>query len=130
MAKPRYSLNQLVAIHEGLCIESRLRILNLIWKHGPICSRDIETICNYTQSFLGRHLRYLKKRDLIIYDKAFNYHFFSLSPYYKSIISYTLNHVEEKSILSKDLKKWESLNNKKSLTHLKELRTKLKKPKK
>lgn len=58
-------MKQLAQVFKALSDESRLRILNLIFRTGEICVCDIEAITGFTQTKTSRHLSYLKHAELV-----------------------------------------------------------------
>jgi ArsR family transcriptional regulator len=58
-------MKELANVFKALSDESRLRILNLIFRSGEICVCDIEAITGFTQTKTSRHLSYLKNTQLV-----------------------------------------------------------------
>ncbi|MBX2992088.1 MAG: helix-turn-helix transcriptional regulator [Bacteroidetes bacterium] len=58
-------MKELAKIFKALSDESRLRILNLIFRSGEICVCDIESITGFTQTKTSRHLSYLRNAELV-----------------------------------------------------------------
>jgi ArsR family transcriptional regulator len=58
-------MKELAKVFKALADESRLRILNLIFRTGEICVCDIEAITGFTQTKTSRHLAYLRRAGLV-----------------------------------------------------------------
>jgi DNA-binding transcriptional ArsR family regulator len=58
-------MKALTQLFKALADESRLRILNLIFRTGEICVCDIESITGFTQTKTSRHLLYLRNAQLV-----------------------------------------------------------------
>ncbi len=58
-------MKDLARVFKALADESRLRILNLIFRTGEICVCDIESITGFTQTKTSRHLLYLRNAQLV-----------------------------------------------------------------
>lgn len=58
-------MKELAKVFKALSDESRLRILNLIFRSGEICVCDIESITGFTQTKTSRHLSYLRNAELV-----------------------------------------------------------------
>lgn len=58
-------MKELAKVFKALSDESRLRILNLIFRSGEICVCDIESITGFTQTKTSRHLSYLRNVELV-----------------------------------------------------------------
>jgi ArsR family transcriptional regulator len=50
---------------KALAEETRLRILGLIFRHGPVCVCEVEGLLGITQSKASRHLRYMANAGLL-----------------------------------------------------------------
>ena len=56
---------RLDAIFKALSNETRLRIMGLIFRHGPLCVCEVEQILRITQPKASRHLRYLRDAGVL-----------------------------------------------------------------
>jgi len=52
-------------IFKALSDETRLIILGLVFRHGPMCVCEVERILEISQSKASRHLRYLRNSGLL-----------------------------------------------------------------
>lgn len=59
------AMNDLASVFKALADESRLRILNLLFRSGELCVCDIERITGFTQTKVSRHLSYLRNAGLL-----------------------------------------------------------------
>ena len=58
-------MRNLERMFKALSDETRLRILGLVFKNGPMCVCEVERILRITQSKASRHLRYLRDAGLL-----------------------------------------------------------------
>lgn len=58
-------MQDLERIFKALAEETRLRILALIFRHGPVCVCEVEELLGITQSKASRHLRYMANAGLL-----------------------------------------------------------------
>lgn len=58
-------MDRLADIFKALSNETRLRIMGLIFRHGPLCVCEVEQILGITQPKASRHLRYLRDAGVL-----------------------------------------------------------------
>ena len=58
-------MDQLAGVFKALSNETRLRIMALIFRHGPLCVCEVEQILGITQPKASRHLRYLRDAGVL-----------------------------------------------------------------
>ena len=58
-------MKDLETILKALAEETRLRILALIFRHGPVCVCEVEGLLGMTQSKASRHLRYMANAGVL-----------------------------------------------------------------
>ena len=58
-------MGQLDEIFKALSNETRLHIMGLIFRHGPLCVCEVEQILGITQPKASRHLRYLRDAGVL-----------------------------------------------------------------
>lgn len=58
-------MDDLSRIFKALSHETRLSILGLILRHGPVCVCEVEQILGITQAKASRHLRYLRNEGVL-----------------------------------------------------------------
>ena len=58
-------MDDLSRIFKALSHETRLAILGLILRHGPVCVCEVEQILGITQAKASRHLRYLRNAGVL-----------------------------------------------------------------
>jgi len=58
-------MRDLESIFKALAEETRLRILGLLFRHGPVCVCEVEGLLGVTQSKASRHLRYMANAGLL-----------------------------------------------------------------
>jgi ArsR family transcriptional regulator len=59
----------LVSIHECLCNETRLRIVQLL-QQGPLCVCHLQEVLREPQVKMSRHLAYLLRRGLVMRERC------------------------------------------------------------
>jgi ArsR family transcriptional regulator len=58
-------MRDLEAIFKALAEETRLKILSLLFRHGPVCVCEVEGLLGITQSKASRHLRYMANAGVL-----------------------------------------------------------------
>jgi len=58
-------MHDLELTFKALAEETRLRILGLLFRHGPVCVCEVEGLLRITQSKASRHLRYMANAGLV-----------------------------------------------------------------
>jgi ArsR family transcriptional regulator len=58
-------VERLDEIFKALSNETRLRIMGLIFRNGPLCVCEVEQILGITQPKASRHLRYLRDAGVL-----------------------------------------------------------------
>jgi len=58
-------MRELVQLFKALSDQTRLRILNLLFKTGEMCVCDIQRVLDQSQPKISRHLAYLKYSGLV-----------------------------------------------------------------
>jgi len=58
-------MKSLERIFKALSDETRLKILGLVLRNGPMCVCEVERILQITQSKASRHLRYMRAAGLL-----------------------------------------------------------------
>jgi ArsR family transcriptional regulator, arsenate/arsenite/antimonite-responsive transcriptional repressor len=58
-------MERLTETFKALSNETRLRIMALIFRHGPLCVCEVEQILGITQPKASRHLRYLRDAGVL-----------------------------------------------------------------
>lgn len=58
-------MRDLETVFKALAEETRLRILSLIFRHGPVCVCEVEGLLGITQSKASRHLRYMANAGVL-----------------------------------------------------------------
>jgi ArsR family transcriptional regulator len=89
--------------------ESRIRILNLIFKTDEMCISDLELILDYTQTKTSRHLIYLKNSGLVKFKKTDQWVYYYITPAYLKIVEDVLAYFEENEVMKKDLYEYRTL---------------------
>ena len=58
-------MKNLSRVFKALSDETRLTIMGLVFRHGPMCVCEVEQILGISQSKASRHLRYLRSAGLL-----------------------------------------------------------------
>lgn len=58
-------MGELAEVFKALSNETRLEILGLIFRHGPLCVCEVEQVLGITQPKASRHLRYLRDAGVL-----------------------------------------------------------------
>lgn len=58
-------MDRLAETFKALSNETRLRIMGLIFRYGPLCVCEVEQILGITQPKASRHLRYLRDAGVL-----------------------------------------------------------------
>ncbi len=65
LSKEYESAVELLKIYECLCDRTRLRMLNLLSRGGPLCVCHFQEILREPQVKISKHLAYLRRRGLV-----------------------------------------------------------------
>ncbi len=96
-------------VFKALGDESRLRILNLIYKNAEMCVTDIEQVLDFTQTKTSRHLSYLKLSGLVSFKRIDNWVYYYLRDETADLLQTIFNYLEKDEILVKDLETYRIL---------------------
>jgi ArsR family transcriptional regulator, arsenate/arsenite/antimonite-responsive transcriptional repressor len=58
-------MKELAEVFKALSNETRLTIMGLIFRHGPLCVCEVEQLLGITQPKASRHLRYLRDAGVL-----------------------------------------------------------------
>jgi ArsR family transcriptional regulator, arsenate/arsenite/antimonite-responsive transcriptional repressor len=58
-------MKELADVFKALSNETRLTIMGLIFRHGPLCVCEVEQLLGITQPKASRHLRYLRDAGVL-----------------------------------------------------------------
>jgi ArsR family transcriptional regulator, arsenate/arsenite/antimonite-responsive transcriptional repressor len=58
-------MERLAGVFKALSNETRLTIMGLIFRHGPLCVCEVEQVLGITQPKASRHLRYLRDAGVL-----------------------------------------------------------------
>lgn len=58
-------MRRLAHLFKALSDETRLTILGLVFRHGPLCVCEVEQVLGISQSKASRHLRYLRDAGVL-----------------------------------------------------------------
>ena len=96
-------------VFKALGDESRIRILNLIFRQKEMCISDLEQILDYTQTKVSRHLIYLKNAGLVSFRRVDNWAFYYLKEETVDFVSQIFGYLEKDPMLVKDLEVYKVL---------------------
>ena len=89
--------------------ESRLRILNLLYKRGDMTISDLEFILEFTQTKTSRHVMYLKHSGMLTAHKLDQWVIYNLKEEALELISRFHAFIEKDAQLKHDLKTYDTL---------------------
>lgn len=96
-------------VFKALGDESRIRILNLIYKNAEMCISDIEQVLDFTQTKTSRHLSYLKHSGLVAFKRIDNWVYYYLRDETADLLHTIFNYLEKDEILLKDQETYQVL---------------------
>ena len=96
-------------VFKALGDESRIRILNLIFRQKEMCISDLEQILDYTQTKVSRHLIYLKNAGLVSFKRVDNWAFYYLKEETVDFVGQIFSYLEKDALLQKDLEVYKVL---------------------
>ena len=62
-------MDRLERIFKALSDETRLRIMGLVFRQGPLCVCEVEALLGITQSKASRHLRYMHNAGVLTAER-------------------------------------------------------------
>lgn len=89
--------------------ESRIRILNLIWRNQEMCISDMELILDFTQTKTSRHLSYLKNAGLVKYRKRDQWVYYYINDSHMDIVTQLFTMLEKDHQLQQDIQEYRTL---------------------
>lgn len=96
-------------VFKALGDESRIRILNLIYRNKEMCISDLEQILDFTQTKVSRHLIYLKNAGLVSFRRVDNWVFYYLKEETVDFVGQIFGYLEKDALLLKDLEVYKVL---------------------
>lgn len=96
--------------------ESRVRILNILFKRGLITISDLVVILNFTQTKTSRHVMYLKHAGMLQARKFDQWVFYGLKEEVLELISRFHSFVEKDAQLNEDLNTYDTLYSNRELS--------------
>lgn len=89
--------------------ESRIRILNLIWRNQEMCISDMELILDFTQTKTSRHLSYLKNAGLVKFRKRDQWVYYYINDSHMDIVTQLFSMLEKDHQLQQDIHEYRTL---------------------
>ncbi|MBK0401643.1 winged helix-turn-helix transcriptional regulator [Adhaeribacter sp. BT258] len=89
-------------VFKALGDESRIRLLNLIYRNKEMCISDLEQILDFTQTKVSRHLIYLKNAGLVSFRRVDNWAYYYLKEETEDLLSQIFGYLEKDALLLKD----------------------------
>lgn len=89
--------------------ESRIRILNLIWRTQEMCISDLELILDFTQTKTSRHLSYLKNAGLVKFKKRDQWVYYYINESHMDIVNQLFSMLEKDPQLQQDVQEYRTL---------------------
>ncbi|QNL22145.1 helix-turn-helix transcriptional regulator [Hyphobacterium sp. CCMP332] len=95
---------------------ARVRVINLLFKKGPLSTSDLELVLEFTQAKTSRHLVYLKTSGLVSSKRIDQWVLYSVNDEFGEIITQLLNYFEKDPLLKNDLETCDVLNSNRELS--------------
>ena len=114
------SLTYSTRIFKALSEEPRVRMLNLLQKHGEMCISDIEQILDYTQTKTSRHMSYLKNAGIVGARKSDQWIFYYIQDEVQGLLGQIWKYIEKDNFLSKDIEIFEVMYSNRELAAFKQ----------
>ncbi|MDX5347415.1 MAG: metalloregulator ArsR/SmtB family transcription factor [Hymenobacteraceae bacterium] len=102
-------------ILKAMADESRIRILNLIYRNREMCISDLEQVLDFTQTKTSRHLTYLRNAGLVSNRKIDQWVYYSLKDETEGLIQQMLSYFEKDATLLKDQETYRILHSNREL---------------
>ncbi|MDW7695257.1 metalloregulator ArsR/SmtB family transcription factor [Flammeovirgaceae bacterium SG7u.111] len=95
--------------------ESRIRILQLLFKNKEMCISDIELVLDFTQTKTSRHLIYLKNAGLVDSRKVDQWTYYSIKEEVSEFVDTIYRYLDKDPVLEKDQRVYKTLYNNREL---------------
>lgn len=102
MKLKHYSLPIGLALHKAFSDEARIRILHLIWRNKQMCTMDLESVLEFTQTKTSRHLASLRNAGITTVQRIDNWVYYSISDEIVDVVATFLRYMEKDPQLSQD----------------------------
>ncbi|MDH5599424.1 MAG: metalloregulator ArsR/SmtB family transcription factor [Cyclobacteriaceae bacterium] len=89
--------------------EPRIRVLNLILQKKKVSISDVESITDYTQSKVSRHITYLKNAGMLNAEQHQNWVLYSLKEEVLDIVQQIFIFLEKDPVLRADIEIYNTL---------------------
>lgn len=89
-------------IYKALSDESRLRLLNLLFKR-ELCVCELENILNMSQTNVSRHLNKLKNANIVTMKKESKWAYYSINEHFIKNNENLIKHLKSSFMEDKDL---------------------------
>ncbi|WP_081671079.1 metalloregulator ArsR/SmtB family transcription factor [Sporocytophaga myxococcoides] len=96
-------------IFKAFSDESRIRIMNLIFRNKEMCISDLELILDFTQTKTSRQLSTLKNSGVLRYKKVDQWAYYFINETYYEIIAQLFTFLEKDPLLLKDQEEYRTL---------------------
>ncbi len=103
-------------IFKALSELPRIRLVNLLFKRGPLSTSDLEMVLDFTQAKTSRHLVYLKSSGLVSSKRVDQWVMYSVNDEFGEIITQLLNYFEKDPQLKNDLETCDVLKSNRELS--------------
>lgn len=102
MRLKNFSLNYGTQIFKSFADESRVRIINLLYRNDELSISDLEAILSYTQTKTSRHISYLKNSGLVNATKKDQWVFYSIKEEVYDMVAQIFEFLNKDIQLQKD----------------------------
>ena len=103
-------------IFKAFSDESRIRIMNLLYRNEELCISDLEMILDFTQTKTSRHITYLKNAGLLSFRKHDQWVFYHIKEEALDIVDQIFQYLNKDPLLQSDNRTFEVLNSNRELS--------------
>lgn len=106
-------MNQITELYKTLSDETRVRIINLIYKQD-LCVCELVEILDLTQPKISKHIAKFRQIGLVNTQRKEQYVYYSFNhenTMYESIVTNMINEIKELDIYKKDIERMDTIEN-------------------
>src|SRR5690606_12170581 len=96
-------------VFKALGDESRIRILNLIFRNKEMCISDLEQILDFTQTKVSPNLISLKNAGLVSFRRVDKWAYYYLKDETMDFVTQIFGYLEKDALLQKDMQVYKVL---------------------
>tara|TARA_B100001027_G_scaffold32130_1_gene19391 strand:- start:147 stop:527 length:381 start_codon:yes stop_codon:yes gene_type:complete len=116
MRLKKFNIKYGKTVFKSFSDESRIRILNILFRRKEATITDLEIILNFTQTKTSRHVNYLKSSGLLNFRNYDQFIFYSLREESIDIIDQIFEFLDKDLQLKEDLETYDIMFNNRELS--------------